>query len=102
VAAGDTTTWQSERLVYNGYTLIEERKLDSTLKKRYYYGEAMNQLIGCEIDQDADGITDGTGDQYYTPITDDRGSIMGVADRRIRDTQSILLTLLPGLGSVCV
>jgi hypothetical protein len=61
--------------VYDGYQMIEERLFDDgSLKSRYYYEEGINKLALMEEYNSAGAIT------AYIPITDDRGTLMGVAN----------------------
>jgi RHS repeat-associated protein len=76
----DTTEWYDKRLVYNGIELIEEYNFSTDeLMVKYFYESGLNYPISVDRKE-------GTVFKSYTVITDDRGSVMGVAD----ENQNIL------------
>jgi len=69
---GTGNTWPDVRYIYDGLSLIEERNLATgTLKRRYYYEDGIHKLALVE---------DFDNSKTYVPLTDDRGTIMGVID----------------------
>ncbi len=68
---GQTEGWDDVRLVYDGVAVIEERDLENSgsLLCRYYYEDGINKPALIE-----------TGAGTCIPLTDDRGSVMGVTD----------------------
>jgi len=77
--------WPDVRYLYDGLSLIEERRLDDdALLRRYYYEGPINKLALVEVFNGA-----ATLENAYVPLTDDRGTIMGVID--VTDPQNITL-----------
>jgi RHS repeat-associated protein len=73
-------TWPDERVVYDGLQPIEERSLDgSTVFRRYWNPPAVTAPLVVEENLDGNSTVDGTGDAQYVVLTDDRGTVMGVA-----------------------
>ncbi len=81
IFSGQTEGWPSERLVYDGLQLIEERDFDSgNILRRYFYEEGLNRLIAVEQTNDNDNDVDDFNDDVFVVLTDDRGTVMGVTD----------------------
>jgi RHS repeat-associated protein len=73
-------TWPDERVVYDGLQPIEERSLDgSTVFRRYWNPPAVTAPLVVEENLDLNSTVDGSGDAQYALLTDDRGTVMGVA-----------------------
>ena len=70
--------WPDKRLVYDGIHLIEERNLlTGQLLAKYHYE---NVLANCPLYVERDTNNDGTLDEKLVVITDDRGTVVGLAD----------------------
>ncbi len=73
--------WADERAVYDGLVLIEERSWDTgDLHRRYFYDNAVNRPVVVQEDKNGNNQVDDSEDKTYILITDDRGTLMGVAD----------------------
>ena len=74
----DSQEWPDKRLVYDGIHLIEERHLMSgQIIAKYHYENAMSN---CPLYVERDTNSDGTLDEKLVVITDDRGTVVGLAD----------------------
>jgi len=73
--SGQDSGWEDFLTIYDGVTPIEERYFDGSLKRRFYYEEGVNKLALVEIYNGQ-----ATPQGAYIPITDDRGTVMGVVD----------------------
>ena len=70
--------WPNKRLVYDGIHLIEERHLHTgQLIAKYHYE---NTMSNCPLYVERDTNGDGTLDEKLIVITDDRGTVVGLAD----------------------
>ena len=73
----ESSGWESRVLVYDGLRLVEERALNPApatpgpLRRRYYYEDGMNRPALME---------DAVQERAFVPLTDDRGTVMGVME----------------------
>ena len=81
---GQDSGWENFMVIYDGVTPIEESYitddgLNGKTKRRFYYEEGINQLALVEV-YNYDGSFNLTSISSYIPLTDDRGTVMGVVD----------------------
>jgi RHS repeat-associated protein len=69
--------WPSERAVYDGAQLIEERDWTSGALVRRYFYEPDGKPVAVHEDTNGDAAIDAT-ETVYVLVTDDRGSVIGV------------------------
>jgi RHS repeat-associated protein len=79
--------WENFLTLYDGVTPIEERYItdndpNGQTKRRFYYEEGINKLAPVEI-YNYDGNHQFTGISSYIPLTDDRGTVMGVVQEGV-------------------
>lgn len=92
--------WENIITIYDGVVPIEERYTsgdnDDEIKRRFYYEDGINKVALVEI---YDGQT--TPQHSYVPLTDDRGTVVGVVDVTNPTTPAIVEKLYYNSTGLC-